>query len=521
MGVTQFHLGTEALLVMVLYLMGTIGIGLYARSRARDDTPGDYFLGGKTTGAVVLFFTMQATQYSGNAFFGFTGMGYRSGLIWILVVPLIGLIITTQLSYAPRLYKLSKTYHYLTPGDFYAHRYNSNSLRLIVALLTIVSMFPYLMIQAEATGYAVVALSSGKLPFWSGVVFISIVMGIYISIGGWRGVVWTDALQGLLLTIAMLAATFTILKTAGGLDVVLETLDRDQPQLLTAPDSFKELTSRWLSLLIVSAIGFAMYPHAVQRIYAANSELSLKKSFTAMLCVPFLLGICTLIIGLTGASLHPGLTGIESDQIFGLLLKDIVTRYYWLVVFILCGLLAAIMSTASSVVLTLSSIFTHDIYQSSIKPTAANRELRFVSKAFVFLILTLVVFASVNPSLTLWRLTEIKIEFLMQLFPALILGLYWQRISKGPAIAGILAGSFLVILMTVTGHSRWWLFQAGLYGFALNLTICIIGSLGVKPDEEEQRRIDQLFNHSLTVKTPAWSVTSGLERVDNRIGHHH
>jgi SSS family transporter len=487
------QLGAGAVLVMALYLTGTVAIGFLGRARAGDGSPVDYFLGGKTTGALVLFFTMQATQYSGNAFFGFTGMGYRSGLIWILAVPLIGLIITAQLSFAPRLYVLSKRRHYLTPADYYADRFQSPALRLIVALLIIVSMFPYLMIQAEATGHAVVGLTSGALPFWSGVVFIALVMAVYISVGGWRGVVWTDALQGVLLTLAMLAATVVILEMAGGLGSVITTLDRIQPSLLAAPADAELLTSRWLSLLIVSAIGFAMYPQAIQRIYAARSERDLKRGLSAMLAVPFALGACTLLIGLSGAALHPDLPATESDQIFALLLADALAGHYWLVVFVLCGVLAAIMSTSSSVVLTLASIFTRDIYQARVRPDAGSRELTLAGRVFISFILILVVLASFSTTTTLWRLTEIKIELLMQLFPPLILGLYWRRADRRAVIAGMLTGTAVVAAMMLSGHARWWLFQAGLYGFFVNLAVCVVGSLLSRVDETTRARLETDF----------------------------
>ena len=486
-------LGTDAFFVLGMYLIATIVIGFIGKARARDESAVDYFLGGKATGAVVLFFTMQATQYSGNAFFGFTGMGYRNGLIWILAIPLIGLIITTQLSFAPRLYALSKQRHYLTPADYYADRYDSPAVRLIVALLTIVSMFPYLMIQAEAAGHAVSGLTSGALPFWSGVVFISAVMAVYITVGGWRGVVWTDAFQGVLLTIAMLSATFVFLQMAGGFDSVIATLDRIQPTLLAAPVDAEILTSQWLSLLIVSAIGFAMYPQAIQRIYAARSERALKTGLTAMLVVPFALGACTLLIGLSGAALHPGLEGKQSDGVFALLLADALEHHYWLVVFVLCGVLAAIMSTASSVVLSLSSIFTRDIYHATLRPDARPRELTLAGRLFVSCILLLVVLASINTTTTLWRLTEIKIELLMQLFPPLILGLFWRRTSRPAVVTGILAGTAVVAIMIVTGNARWWLFQAGLYGFFVNLVVCVVISMVRPISPKEQARIDRDF----------------------------
>jgi len=490
---SQPRLGIGAIVILLAYLLGTLLLGFWAMRRKRDYSARDYFLGSKLTGTIILFFTMQATQYSGNAFFGFTGMAYRSGLIWILAVPLVCLIITTQISFAPRLYILSKKYDYITPTDYYADRFNSRAMRLLVALFSIISMFPYLMIQTEATGHAFVGLTSGRFPFWSGVVFISAVMLIYVVMGGWRGVVWTDTLQGIMLTIAIVAAAGVFLSTAGGFREVLDYTLKTAPEKLSAPDSYRTLTSSWLSLLIVSGIGFAMYPQAIQKIYAARSERALKRSLMVMVLVPFIIGTCTLLIGMAGWKRLPGLKGTDSDQIFALLLNTVIGEHYWLVIFILCGVLAAIMSTSSSVVLTLASIFTKDIYQAFIVRKADEKQLAHAGRVFAIIILALVVLASVKPTTTLWRLTEIKIEFLMQLFPPLILGLYWRRFSKWPALVGLLAGSGLVAALMLTGLQRWWYFQAGLYGFALNLAICIVMGFLIRAGQEEEDRVSRRF----------------------------
>ena len=487
------RLGIGAVIALLAYLAGNLLIGFWAMRRKKEESARDYFLGSKLTGAIILFFTMQATQYSGNAFFGFTGMAYRSGLIWILAVPLISLIITTQISFAPRLYILSKKYDYLTPADYFADRFNSRAVRLLVALFSIASMFPYLMIQTEATGHAFVGLTSGRYPFWAGVVFISLLMLIYVVLGGWRGVVWTDTLQGILLTAAIVAAAAVFLSGAGGFGAVLDHIRRVTPEKFSAPVSYRALTSSWLSLLLVSGIGFAMYPQATQKIYAAKSERALKTSLAMMVFVPFIIGACTLLIGLAGLVKFPGLKGTESDRVFALLVASIVGDHYWLAVFILCGVLAAIMSTASAVLLTLASIFTKDIYQAFLATQATERDLARAGRVFTIGLLALVVLASLQPTTTLWRLTEIKVEFLMQLFPPLILGLYWPRFSKWPAIFGLLAGSALVALLTLMGLARWWYFQAGLYGFALNVAICLVLGLLLRATPEEEARTSQRF----------------------------
>jgi Na+/proline symporter len=349
------------------------------------------------------------------------------------------------------------------------------------------------MIQAVATGHAFEGLTAGVLPFWSGVVFISLVMLVYILTGGWRAVVWTDAIQGVLLTFAIVAAAAYALREAGGAEAVLAHLAVVEPVKFAAPAPAEKLTASWLSLLIVSGIGFAMYPQAIQRIYAAKSEAALKTSYAWMLIVPFVIGSCTLVIGVSGIKLFPGLEGLESDAVFSLLLSRMLSEHYTLVVFILCGLLAAIMSTASSVVLTLASVFTKDIYVPLTGTSPDDAKLARIGRTFTVLILLLVVALSVEQTTSLWRLTEIKVEYLMQLFPPLVLGLYWRRFDRTAALAGLLTGAGVVSGLILAGADRLWLFQAGLWGLIANFAVAAAVTAMSRDDPVERGRVESRF----------------------------
>jgi Na+/proline symporter len=436
---------------------------------------------------------MQATQLSGNSFFGLTGIAYRSGLIWVVSICMISLIVVAQMSYVPRLYVLSKLHGYITPADYYADRYQSRALRLLVAGITIVAMLPYLIIQAEASGHAFAGLTSGQIPYSAGVVLVCAVMLIYILLGGWRGVVWTDAVQGILLTSALIIVTVVVVRTAGGIPGIIDDLQTNNAALIQAPETLQHLSRSWFSLLVISSIGFAMYPQAIQRIYAAKSERALKTSLSLMLIVPYMIGGCTLLLGLAAAVSHPGLSGVESDRVFSLLLNDLIRNHYWLVIFVLCGVLAAIMSTASSVILTLASMFTRDIYQAIWRRESENDGSTTAGRVFMVLLIVTVAILSLKPSATLWRLTEIKVELLAQLYPAMILGLYWPRMSKWPAAIGMLAGCLFVAVYAMLGIERFWWFQSGMYALALNLTLAIGSAVILGPSSNKDRPDTERF----------------------------
>lgn len=110
-------LGFEALLILSVYLLSNILIGYFAFRSGGTWVAKDYFLGGKTTGALVLFFAMLATKFSGNTFFGLPGRSYRVGLMAVSLIPFTIAIMLAFITYAPRLYVLSKKYDYPTPGQ--------------------------------------------------------------------------------------------------------------------------------------------------------------------------------------------------------------------------------------------------------------------------------------------------------------------------------------------------------------------------------------------------------------------
>ncbi|RMG53844.1 MAG: sodium:solute symporter family protein [Acidobacteria bacterium] len=475
------------------YLALSLLIGYLAHRREREHSPRDYFLGGKLTGPIVLFFTLFSTQYSGNTFFGFTGVAYRSGLIWIMGIPLIMLIIAAYLAYAPRLYLLSKKYDYLTPADFYAHRFASEWLRFLVSALLILALIPYLMIQVTAMGHALSGITGGAISYAMGVIGSSLIILLYVALGGWRAVVWTDVVQGILLTAAIVLAAALAVHSVGGVGALFEQLRSSHPEKLAPPASARTLTASWFSMILVFGLGLSMYPQAVQRIYAARDVKTLKRSLSVMVLAPLIIGPCTLLIGLAGNLRFPHLSGMESDRVMARWVSVLTGDHFAVATLILIGAVAAIMATADSVLLTLASIFTQDVYRPYLRRQATEKELAVIGRLFTAALMIVVVALSLAPGATLWRLTEIKGEYLMQLFPPMVLGLYWSQFNRKGALAGLLAGTGVVASLMLTGHQTWGYFHAGVYGVAANVIACLLATRLFPSTIEEQRRVAHQF----------------------------
>ena len=166
-----------------------------------------FYLAGKNLGALVLFFTLYATQYSGNTLIGYPGEAYRLGFAWIMSIGFMMAIVVAYLLFAPALYRVSQQWHFVTPGDWIAHRFGSSGgsgLTLFAGVLFVVAIANYLLAQLLAVGHIVSGLSGGAIPFWAGVVVLGIIILFYETLGGMQAVAWTDCIQGLLLFVGLL-----------------------------------------------------------------------------------------------------------------------------------------------------------------------------------------------------------------------------------------------------------------------------------------------------------------------------
>ena len=482
-------LGIGPVVVLILYLFVMIGIGWLGKVRAREKTMADFYLGGSTFGVFVLFLTLFATQYSGNTLLGFAGASYQQGATYIVSVMFMTLAITVIVIYGPRLYKLARIHGYVTPSDFIYHRYNSHALRVVCTLLFCWGLANYILEQLVAMGHAVEGLSGGRIPFMAGVVLLVVVMLIYESLGGMRSVAWTDAVQGTLLFFGCACILYVLLTARGGLPAAAEVIQEQAPQKLQTPDAAG--LRRWISTLILLSLGVAVYPHAIQRVFAARNLRVLRVSLAGMAFMPLFTTLLAFLLGYLALSRLPDLTPLESDRVTLYMLAEAMQTnafMYWVVVLVLVAIVAAIMSTSDSALLTIQSMVTKDLYAPMRGGNVDERHLLRVGKIFGWVLMAVLVtqaWVSLKTESSIWLLIKLKLEFMVQIAPVLILGLFWARLPAAAALTGVLAGTaFTLVLWVGSVAGLWggewrspWGISAGVWGLAINLTCCAIGVL--------------------------------------------
>ena len=470
--------GTGALVVIGLYLVMMIGVGWIGRLRRKSDSMADFYLAGRSMGLPVLLLTLYATQYSGNTMFGYTGKAYRIGFEWTVSILFMFSIIVGYLLFAPRLVALSRRLDFITPGDYIRHRFGSPFLTLLATLLMVYALGNYTLAQLKAMGVAVEGITDGGISSAWGIIALAVIMVVYETLGGMRSVAWTDVIQGVVLLAGFSVLLFLVPGLGGGLTAVVEELSVSEPAMVGAPSL--EVCNTWISFVFLLGCGAAIYPQAIQRLYASRSVSVLKRSLTVMAFLPLTTTLIALLCGLTGRVVLPGLEGVETDQILGRLCGLIMEQSlagYWLVVVIFAAALAALMSTADSALLSISSMFTRDIYQVHFRPGAPQSELTLVGKIVSWVVVAVLVVIAISTEKTLVRLLELKFEVLIQIVPCFFLGLYWRRLRTSVIIWGLLAGLAVALGLTAAGHSKLYGFHAGVVGLGVNLLICAAGRL--------------------------------------------
>lgn len=489
-------LGTGAWIFIGIYLFSLIGIGFLGRRARRENTMADFYLAGPGFGFSILFLTLFATQYSGNTFFAFTGATYRVGYPWILSLHFMTAVVICYLIYAPKLFVLAKSRNYVTPSDYVQDRFNHRGLSLLVSIIMIVALCNFLLAQLMAMGRAMQGLSQfhGDGAYIGGVIVLALIMVVYGTLGGLRAVAWTDAIQGVTLAIGFAILFFLLVDHYGPLEnatrkLLAEDIANGTRKTLP-PDA--NASRMWLSYILTAGLAVSLYPQAIQRIYAARSSNALRKSLGVMAFMPIPTMLIALTAGIMASAYIPGLEAAASDQIFGRVLRDIQSHSsfgYGLVVVLLAAVLAAMMSTADSALLSISSMFTKDIYSRHIRPEATESDLTVVGKVCSWILISALVGLAIllRDQASLVAIMDRKLDLLVQLVPVIMLGLRWSGLRAIPCLCGLVLGVAVALIIPFGGFEfvskgKIFGFHPGLIALLPNMSIAILGSLYLTQD---------------------------------------
>jgi sodium/proline symporter len=478
------------------YLALVLAVGLYAYRRTRDLS--DFVLGGRSLGSWVAALSASASDMSGWLLLGLPGFAYAAGLesLWLAVGLLLGTWLNWRLM-AARLRLYSETAgNALTLPEFFARRFHDDSgLLRVVSALFILLFFLFYTSSGLVAGGKLFESVFGLPYFWAVAAGVGTII-LYTSIGGFLAVSWTDLVQGLLMAAALLLVPLMAIDAQGGL---IDSLTALNPQLLDPLTSADGSPLGLIGILSAGAWGLGYFgqPHILARFQAVRSVGHLPAARRIAVTWVFLTLTGATLTGLAGVGLlEPALSGSDTEKVF---IKLVDLLFHPAVAGIcLAAILAAVMSTADSQLLVASAAFTEDFYRALLKRDASDRELVYTGRLAVLVIAGLAFVLALNPNSKVLDLVAYAWAGFGAAFgPALLLSLYWQRMTRNGALAGIVCGGLTVVV--------WKQFDGGvldLYeivpGILASLAAIVITSLADRPPEaavqEEFEQVRELLS---------------------------
>ena len=408
---------------ILLGLYAVAGTGISVAVMRKNRSQSDYFVGGGTIGWVVSAMTYAATTYSAFMMVGLVGLSYATG-VGALIFELVYLVATVILLsvFGGRIWDLAREHNLVSPMELFSLRYGRPAATVgsVVAALALV---PYTAVQV--IGLAVILEGYG-LSFTGGVLFAVVVIGLWALLGGLRGVAITDALQGVFMLAVAIAALVWVRRTVPGLET------STFPNQVWTPAFFINLTLPWSFFALTN-------PQVLQRVFILKRREDLRKMITLFAVFGAVFTVIVTIIGF----------GAKAGTLQGLL-PEVATRDRVIVELmarmgralalpLALSIVFASVSTANSILLTLSSMFTRDVFRRR-GGTGAGR--------LVILALTAIVglFALTRPT-TLVELSVASSRILMVFLP-LLFGVFFLRdTGRWSALATLVGGSVAAVLL--------------------------------------------------------------------------
>ncbi|MEM7380925.1 MAG: hypothetical protein AAF361_06980 [Bacteroidota bacterium] len=235
------------------YLILLIALGLWANSRRKSNSLKDFYLAGGGLGSFVLLFTLYATQYSANTMLVTPAEVVNQGMGMILILGYLTAVVVFYLTFAPQLYQISRKFNFITPGDWFDHRFNLPKLTLLANIILVIVSVSFLLSQLMAMGHIVNGATNGEIPYWVGVVALAFVVIVYETLGGMRAVAWTDVIQGVMLFAGLIGLFFLVVPDTTELQKISIWLIENEPQKIEVPEAGFRIY--WASILLMIGLG--------------------------------------------------------------------------------------------------------------------------------------------------------------------------------------------------------------------------------------------------------------------------
>jgi len=468
----------------VAYLLGILYLGL--RGYRRTHSLGDYILGGRKLGPTVTALSAGASDMSGWLLLGLPGAIYLSGLseIWIGVGLVIGAYCNWRFVAMRLRIHSQHAKNSLTLPDYFENRFKDTSRLLRLLSAVVILLFFTFYTASGLVGGAILFENSFGLDYSIALFSGALIIVAYTFIGGFLAVSWTDAVQSLLMLVALLIVPVSVVIGEGGASFALDQLQEVNSQ---STDIFAGITLLSFISLLSWGLGYMGQPHILARFMAVENPLKLVEARRIAMSWMLIVLVGSVSTGLAGIIYFSGQPLDNPETVFIVLSQNLFNP--WIAGIVTAAILSAIMSTVDSQLLVSSSVISEDFYRVFIRPDASDKELLIVSRGAVIIIALLaLVIASDRDSRVLDLVSYAWAGFGASFGPVIIFSLFWRKMTSQSAIAGMVLGAVTVVIWSNLGGGIFDLYEI-VPGF-LFASFGIVGFSLMKP-ETKSATLDQ------------------------------
>jgi solute:Na+ symporter, SSS family len=473
-----------ALPIIILVMVLALGLGLRA-AHGRDMNLEQWSVGGRSFGSILVFVLMAGEIYTTFTFLGASGYAYGHGApaFYILAYGCLAFIISYWM--LPPIWRYGKQHNLISQTDFFATKYNSPALGTLVAIVGIIALVPYLVLQFKGLGIIVETASYGGIPSAWAVIIGAALVATYVFVSGMHGSAWTAVVKDtLILVVVLFLGIYLPFHYYGGYGAMFSAIDAAKPGFLAFPAKGESVA--WFdSTVLLTALGFFMWPHGFACIYTAKSGNAFRRNAIVLPLYQLVL-LFVFFVGFAAVLQVPGLTGGNIDlSLFRISLK---TFDPWVIGIIgAAGVLTALVPGAV-ILLTAATLLANNLYRSVNRP-ASDAHIGRVAKAMTIVVAVVGVVFTIGGGSTIVTLLLMGYSFVTQLFPSAVMSLRKRNPVTAPgAFAGIFVGVATVAVITLNHYTIGGLFpdlpqwikdlNIGIVALVLNVvTLTIVSAL--------------------------------------------
>jgi solute:Na+ symporter, SSS family len=476
---------SAALAIIALTALGALLLGLRA-SRGRDMSLEQWTVGGRGFGAVFVFLLMAGEIYTTFTFLGGSGYAYGHGgpTYYILGYGCLAYVISYWM--LPPIWRYARQHRLISQPDYFAAKYASPALGVLVAVVGIVALIPYLVLQFKGLGIIVATASYGVIPPAVAVWIGAGVVTAYVMVSGVHGSAWTAVAKDvLILAVAVFLGVFLPIHLYGGFGAMFAAIQEAKPGFLALPPKGESVA--WFdSTVLLTALGFYMWPHSFGSIFTARSDKVFRQNAIVMPLYQLILAF-VFFAGFAAVLKVPGLTGPSID--LALFRVSMQTFDPWFVGVIgAAGVLTALVP-GSMIMMTAATLLANNIYR-PLHGNVPDRQVSRLARRLVPAVALVAVFFTLQGGQTIVALLLMGYSFVTQLFPALVMSLRRHNpLTSTGVFAGIVVGIATVAATSLTHTTIAMLFPGlpealrdlniGIVALVLNVaTLTLVSAIG-------------------------------------------